>query len=348
MSVETFIHAIPKIDLNVQFEGAVPQELVMLFAEQTDIAGTYKRRRDYDKWVTQFEEPDFSSIDELTREVYGWLRHPDDIARAVYDLGVSFSKQNIHYAEIAIIPSLYNANGLSFPDFLSAISDGADKAERGWNVHINWIFAIPREQPRRADETARWATGATAQRSNVVGLSLIGREDEQPIAQFQKAFSIAEKKALYRQTHVLSGSTKDTFGEMIEYVAPNRITDVWDLLEDGDALSHVVEHDIPVLITPSREIKLGRINSIGEYPIKDLLENGVNVVISSGMSELYKTSLTDEYTALATEAGLGVEDIQTLILNSVRASFQPNSDKEAMMEQFSEAFDTLKAEHLDE
>lgn len=347
MSVETYIHAIPKVDLNVQFEGAVHRELVLMFAEQTDIAGIYKKRREYDKWVAQFKEPDFSNIDTLVREVYGWVRHPEDLERAVYDLGVALHKQNIEYAEISITPSIYNATGLSFPDFLSAITDGADKVLRAWKVQINWIFAIPREQPRRADETARWATGATAQRSNVVGLSLIGREDEQPIAQFQKAFSIAEKKALYRQTHALSGKTGEAFNDLVEYVNPNRLHDVWELLENGDALSYVIEHDIPVIVTPTREVKLGRISSIAEYPVKELLDNGVNLVISSGMSELLNTSLEAEYTALVTQAGLSTHDIETLVLNSVRASFLASSEKEAMLKRFSEAFDTLKSEHLD-
>ncbi|MDQ7034568.1 MAG: hypothetical protein Q9P01_06955 [Anaerolineae bacterium] len=171
-----------------------------------------------------------------------------------------------------------------------------------------WQF--PRDRPRKSDDIARWATSVTAQKGNVVGLTLVGKEDLQPIAQFKKAFNTVEKKGLARITHVLSHPHSDSFQEVVDTVNPSRLTDAWGLLDDPEAVDYVVENEIPVLLTPTREVRLGRISSVAEYPLPQLLDRGVKVVLGSGMPALYETSLNDEYVAAVEQAGVTLDEIQ--------------------------------------
>src|SRR5690606_22028815 len=113
-------------------------------------------------------------------------------------------KQNVKYAEITVNPAIYTDLGMSFQMLMEALNDGADRAERAWGVKLAWIMSMPRERPRKSDDIARWATSATAQKGNVVGMSLVGREDAQPVAQFKKAFSTVEKKNIPRISHAYS------------------------------------------------------------------------------------------------------------------------------------------------
>ena len=215
------------------------------------------------------------------------------------------------------------------------------KENAAWGVDINWILSMPRERPRKSDDIARWATSVTAQKGNVVGMSIVGREDAQPIAQFKKAFATAEKKGLPRITHMFSYPDADSFDGVMEIVMPNRITDAWGVLDDSDAVSYLVEHDIPVIVTPTREVKLGRIKSVAEYPISEMLDNGLNLMIGSGMPAYFETSLTDEYVRLA-EAGVSLAEIQLLIRNSIRASFMPDDTKSDLMVEFEQAIIELQ------
>lgn len=341
MSIEASIRALPKVDLHVQFEGAIAREFILLVAEQTDIPRTYKKAKDYRNILSGFKEPKFNKIDEIARESSSWVRHPEDIARAVYDLAVTYSKQNTRYAEITVNPTVYTDLGMTFQMLMEALNDGADRAYRAWGVKLGWILSMPRERPRKSDDIARWATSVTAAKSNVVGLSLVGREDAQPVAQFKKAFQTAEKKDLARITHMFSYPKSDSFSAVVDVVMPQRITDSWAVLEDSEAVSYLVEHDIPVLVTPSRELKLGRIKSIAEYPIREMLDNGLNLCIGSGMPVLFETSLTDEYLKLA-EGGVTLDEIQLLIRNSIRASFLPNEAKSDLMVEFEQSIIELQ------
>lgn len=341
MSIEVAIRALPKVDLHVQFEGAIAKEFVLLVADQIDIARTYKKARDYRNIMADFKKPKFDKIDEIVRESSSWVRHSEDIARSVYDLAVSYSKQNVKYAEIAVNPAIYTDLGIPFQMLMDALSDGADRAERAWGVKLAWIMSMPRERPRKSDDIARWATSATAQKHNIVALSLSGREDSQPVAQFKKAFQTAMKKELPRVTHMFSYPDADSFEGVRDVVMPQRLTDCWGVLDDSEAVSYLVEHDIPIIVTPTREIKLGRIKSVADYPIREMLDNGLNVSIGSGMPAMYETTVTDEYLKLA-EAGIILEEIQLLIRNGIRASFMPIDDRTDLMVEFEQAIIELQ------
>ena len=348
MSVESFIRAMPKVDIHVQLEGALSRQIVTMIAEQTDAIARYKREKDYHQWLDLYENLNYSRLDEIAREVASWVSHPEDIARGVYDLGVQYSKQNVKYLEVLVIPAIYTDLDLTFQDVINALAEGADKARRGWDVRINWILAMPRERPRKSDDIARWATGASAEKNNVVGLGLVGVEDAQPIAQFRKAFTTAERKGLARLSHAYSSEDAEEFDKVLDVVSPTRLHDVWALLDDEAALRQVTEREIPIVVTPTREVRLGRIDAVAQYPIQQMLDAGVKVLIASGMPTLYGTTIADEYIALVQECGLSIEQIENLALDSVRYSLLDQADKTAMLDDFREQYATLKTEHLAE
>lgn len=347
MSVETFIQAMPKVDLNVQLEGAISKELLLLVAEQTDVVSNYKKVKEFNEWVAKLKQPNFNQIDDIAREVSLWIRHPEDIARAIYELAVNYAKQNIRYAEISIIPALYTDLGMTFQELMEALNDGADRALRAWHVRINWILAIPRDRPRKSDDIARWATSVAAQKGRVVGLSVVGKEDAQPIGQFKKAFTTAEKKDIARITPVYSGgNSPDTFMEVVETVHPTRFIDAWDLLKHEDAIAYVAQHDLPVVMSPSRELRLGRITSLAQFPLRTLLDKGVNVLLATGMPALYNTSLTEDYLAVVNHMGISIDELINISLNSLRAALVLPNEKHALLDEFRAQYQALQTEHL--
>ena len=129
---------------------------------------------------------------------------------------------------------------------------------------------------------------------------------------------------------------------------PTRITDAWGLIDDEQAIDFVVDNQIPVLLTPTREVKLGRIESIAEYPLPELLDKGVKVVLGSGMPALFETSLTDEYVQAVEFAGITIEEIQKIARNGIEVSLMPADEKQAMLAEFEETCAVLREEHLTE
>ncbi len=348
MSIESYIKAMPKVDLDVQLEGSLPKDLLMLIAEQIDVASTYKKRRDYNEWVSLLKDSPYTRFDETARETASWLRYPEDIARGVYEVGLALHKQNVRYAEVSVVPSVFTDTGMSYQQFLKAINDGRDRVQRAWGMRMDWIFSVPRENPRKGDEISRWATSTTGQSGNVIGLGLVGKENAQPVAQFKKAFQTAQKKELPVVTHWHTGVDPEYFEQMLEIAEPVRVTNSWGLVDDEEAMKALVENDIPIVVTPGRELRFGHIRDVANYPFAELLERGIKIILSSGMPTMYGSSLVNEYLMVVQDGGLSLAQLREIASNAVEYSLLPDLEKADMYSQFQQEYIDLEAEHLEQ
>jgi adenosine deaminase len=345
MSIENYIFAMPKAELNVYLEGAVRNSTWMMIAEQNEIPAESK---EYNAWVQSLDDPDYGQLDELVQGITEWLRYPEDLTRLVYDLGVSLSKQNVKYAEVSVNVALFMQASLTFDEFLSALNDGRDRAERGWGIRIRWILTVPRSQPRQADEILRWATSATGKRGGVVAFGLIGDEDAQPVGQFERAFNAAQKKDVPRV--VQAGTARGAEGvlEALQQLNASRIVDGWGVADAPDAIKMLDEQDIPLVVSMGRALCHGWVKEYKAYPLQHLFDQNIKLVISADMPNLYKTELSDEYLAAVEHCGLSLEELDELAINALRVSYLPEEDKAAMIADFKKAYNQLRAEHIGE
>jgi aminodeoxyfutalosine deaminase len=343
MSIESFIRAMPKAELNVQLEGAVRKAAWLKMAERNEIPAAIKK---FDDWVALLDNPNYATLDELLQTLRGWMLYPDDLTRIVYDVGVALSRQNIKYAEVSVSPILLMLAGMAFDDFLAALNDGRDRAERGWGIRMTWILTVPRDQPRRADDILRWATSVTGRRGEVVAFGLTGKEDLQPIGQFERAFASAQKKDCPRV--VQAGDVMEAEGvlEALEMLTPTRIVDGRGIADAPDALKKLVEQGIPVAISMGRALCHGWFKSYDKYPLQRLHDEGIRLIIGVAMPSIYKTDLNDEYLAAVEHCQLGLDELEEIALNAVKFSYMPEEEQTAMIAEFEAAYAQLRDEHI--
>lgn len=344
MSVHEFIKAIPKVELNVQLTGALQKETLLMVAHQNGVPGELKH---FDSWVELLDEPDYTRLDEIAEVTGKWVKYEEDIAHVVYDLGVNLSKQNIRYAEVAVAPSYFmETDGMGIEVLIDALNDGRDRALRGWGVDMAWIFCIPRDNPRSGDDVARWATGATARKGNVVGLGLIGQEDAQPVGQFRRAFMTVRKKELETVAHAGSNIGVDAIPPALEELEPNRLTDSWGLHEADELVKQLADDKLPIVVSLSRAVALGYIDQVSDYPLQTLFDSNLNIMLSSGMPSLYKSTLTEEYIMAHEECGLEIDEIVELIKRSIEYSFMDDDKKADILATFDDEVQAARDKYL--
>lgn len=345
MTLESYIRAIPKVDVHIHFEGALKPELIERAADQNDIASTM-RGREYREWMELLKKPDIKKLDDMARTYASWLKYPEDLSRAVYEVGLHLHRQNIRYAEVHVNPAIYTDGGMTFEKFLDAINDGRDRVLRGWQVRMDWVLTIPRERPRKGDDISRWVTSATARKGNVIAMGVVGREDLATADQFAKAYSVVEKRDIPTVATARSSTINpEPIRTILHEMNPKRVVDLWNFTTEPDVIAELAERQLPVVVTPTRELRYHRISSIAEYPLR-LLMDQLTLAIGSGMPMFYRTTLTDELLALAQQHALTPDDVETLVLNGVLASFLAPENKAAMLSDFQAQFAALRQQHL--
>lgn len=343
MSIESYVHAMPKVELYLQLEGAVNKDTLLLIADQNDVASSIKRFSD---WIKLLDEVDFHRLSEIIQVTGQWIQEPEDLTRIVYDAGVNLAKQNVRYAEICINPTLYMQSGLTFESVMEALIDGQDRVLRGWGVRIAWILSMPRDEPRRGDEIARWATSVAARKAGIVGLGLTGPENAQPAGQFERAFRTADKKGLPQAAQAGDTSGAEGVLEVLNTLEPTRMMDGWGAADAPDVLQKLTADDIPLNISMARALCLGWVARYADYPLQHLYDADVKLVLGAGMPSFYKSTLNDEYVAAVEHCGFSVEELEEIALNAIRYSFLPPEEKEAMLTEFEQAYAQLRTEHI--
>lgn len=342
MSVENFIRALPKADLGLQFEGTIPQKALLMVADHND----KKAEKGYQSVERALKDPEYSKLPDLIQALSHWIEFPDDLTRLVYEIGVALSKQNVRYAEISVNPLLYIAQGMGFEKFIEAMWDGADRARRGWQVQLQWVLNVPRDDPRRSDEISRWAMSATGRKNGVIAIGLAGREEVQPASVFERAFRNLEKKEFPRVIHAGDSLGSEGLQDTLEHINPSRLLGAWGAADNAPVLERLSNDKITLAAYLTREMRVGRIEAYNEYPLRALLDAGVPVTLSAGMPEFYKTTTADEYIQAVEAELLTVDDVVEMTLNSVRYSLQSAESKAAMLSEFAAEIDRLREEHL--
>lgn len=345
MSIEEFVHAMPKAELHVHLEGAMHKDRLLLIAEQNEVASEIK---DFEEWVGLLEEPDYSRLREIVAATCQWLKHPDDLAHVTYELGVALAKQNVRYAEVHVNPAHFTEDDWTFEDMIQALNDGRDRAERGWNVQMRWVLTIGRDQPRYADDMVRRAGLASGQATGIVGVDLDGPEGAQPLGQFERAFRTAARKDVIASVH--AGDQLGAAGilDALNELAPNRLIDGWGTAESEEVAARLAGDNIPLIVCLAQALKEGWIDNYDAYPLRKLYGDGVPIVLSTAMPSFYGNSLSDEYQIAIEQCGLELEELEEVALNAVRASRLTGEEKAAMVTEFKQEYDRLRESHIAE
>lgn len=343
MSVASYFQALPKAEIHIQFEGALPTASLLGIADRNDIAESLKH---FNEWVKLLEQPDPKRYADIIRVTSAWFQHGEDLTRAVYDLGTWLAKQHVRYAEVMVNPSLYSEVPAQIESFFAALNDGRDRAKRAWGIHMVWILVAPREDSRRADDYARWVTTAVAKRAGVVALALSGREEVAGLAQFERAFRAVEKKEIPRVARAGEIAGAAGVRQAVQTLVPNRVLDGWGIADSPEALNDFREQEITLALSLTRAVRLGWVPSISQYPLRRLYEENISFVVGTDMPGLYKNTLNGELLALVDALDFAPEQAEDIALNAVRASFLPEDDKTALLTQFTDEIAALRAEHL--
>lgn len=340
MTMKDFLQAAPKAELGVRLEGAMNPATLQTIANQNDIPLTTRHFREL---MAQIQKPELKRADELARVASTWISTPLELARIAYDAATGLWKSGVLYAEILVNPGLYDGMGLRLDDLFAALNDGRDRAQRAWGIQVQWLLTIPRDEPRRADDAARYAASATGKKAGVVGLALLGNEDVQPAGQFERAFRSAEKHEVARVVQTDGAGGAEGLAATFEALHPNRLIGGWELWSSPDLLNRSAAESIGVLAGIARGLKSGRLAKPSDYPLRALLDAGVPVTLSVDAPSHLGVALADGYLAVLEDGSVTIEDVTAMLLNGVRLSFLDEADKQALETRFVAALEAAKA-----
>ena len=349
MSVESYLRAAPKAELHVHLEGSIQPATLLELARRNgvDLPAT-----DVDGLRRWFVYRDFPHFIEIYTAISRCLRAAEDYELIVVELATELARQNCRYAEVTFSPSTHAAYGVSQEQWWRGLVTGRRRARKEHGVELRWVFDIvrnvegPEENRRRADYTV--AVAIEGMGDGVVALGLGGNEVGYPAERFRAEFERAIAAGLKSDPHAGETVGPVSIWRAIRVLHADRLGHGVRAVEDPDLVAYLVEHRIPIEVSPTSNVRLGVSPSLEAHPFRSLREAGVVATVNSDDPPLFNGTLNDDVVALHNNMGMPVDDIDAVLLDAVRVSFAPDAERATREVRYAEEMAVLRLAHLGE
>lgn len=319
---------IPKIELHCHLDGSVrPETMYELLIQQGENLETNDINK-FEKLVSIREECD-SLIQYLKKFSYPLkvMQKQENIERITYELLEDLSKQNVKYVEIRFAPFLHMNDGLTFDEVVEGVLKGMNRAKKGFNILSNAILICMRHES--CDNSLKVVEyGEKYLGKGVVAVDLAGNEQDFPPEIHKDAFDLAYNMGYNITIHAGETGIVENIPKSIELLHAKRIGHGIAAIKDSKVMELLKEKNIFLEMCPTSNLQTKAVDSIENYPVKKYLEMGIGVTINTDNTTVSNTSLHKEYELLINEMKLSINDILTIIDNSIEAAFISKEEKE--------------------
>lgn len=318
---------LPKVELHLHLEGAIPLDALWQLIQKY---GGDPSVPTLEALKQRFVYRDFKHFIDTWVWKNNFLRHYEDFTIIAEAVARNMARQNIRYAEVFFSPPDFARHGLETQGLAQAIRTGLNRVSE---VEIALIPDVVRDfGPERAARTVEEA--AEVKELGVIGIGLGGSEDAYPPEPFAPIFERARQLGLHTTAHAGEAAGAGSIWGAIRSLKVERIGHGTHAEEDEALLAYFAEHNIPLEMCPISNVRTGSVDSLADHPIRRYFERGLLVTVNTDDPMMFGNSLAEEYQALAQVLGFSREDIRALILQAIRASWQSDDEKQALIAAF--------------
>lgn len=155
-------------------------------------------------------------------------------------------------------------------------------------------------------------------REEFYSIDLYGDELAQPIEKFQSIYKKAKNQALKLKAHIGEWGTTEDVRKGIELLGLDEIQHGIAAVHSQDVIRYLCDNHIRLNLTPTSNIKLGRVGNLSEHPIRKLYHSGVDVTINSDDVLIFDSDVSKEYLRLFEAGTLTAEELDDIRVNGLR------------------------------
>jgi adenosine deaminase len=330
------IEKLPKTDLHVHLDGSLRLSTILELGEHE---GVDLPARDAEglRAVMHLGENCGSLVEylkafDVTLRV---MQTEDALRRIAYELAEDAARENVRYMEVRYAPMLHTRRGLKLTTVVESVLEGLREAQEKHGIESNVIICGIRNVS--AEHSLEMAELAVAYKGRgVVGFDLAGAEYDHPAKHHRAAFQLVRDNNINVTIHAGEAYGPESIAQAIHVCGAPRIGHGCRLRENGDLLHYVNDHRIPLECCPSSNVQTGAIRNLETHPLKLYKDLGLRVTVNTDNRLITDTTVSKELWLCHTRLGLGLRDIQQIVLNGFKSAFMPFHVKQQFLRRASE------------
>jgi adenosine deaminase len=315
--------AIPKVELHVHLEGAIPLPALFELVRKYDsgAAGSLGELE------ARFRYRDFPHFIETWVWKNAFLRELDDFAFIAEAAARGLREQHVLYAEAFCSPPDFAARGLAVGSIVETIRRGLDRVP---GIVVNLVADLVRDfGPERAGRTLDALAEVTG--AGVIGIGIGGSEHEFPPAPFAEVFERARGLGFRTSAHAGEAAGPSSVRAALEALRVDRIGHGTRAAEDPALVEVLAARQVPLELCPISNVRTGVVPDLAAHPIRAFFERGLLATVNTDDPAMFDTSLAGEYRELARVHGFTRAEICRLVENAARASWLAEGAKAELL-----------------
>jgi adenosine deaminase len=338
--LDSFIKRMPKVELHLHLEGSVAPRTLLELARRN---GVEIPARDVAGVEQLFNYGDFGEFLTVYMALARAIIYGEDFEQLAYELGVSLAEQNIVYAEVMLSPMQHVLRGVDMHEAIAGAAAGFARVERELGV----VTRMALDYGRQYGIERAWPVLETAMQTmhyGVVAWSIGGNEIGHPPEPFVDVFARARSAGLHLMAHAGEVVGPQSVWGAVDVLQVERLGHGIRSIDDPALLSHLHRRRVALDVCPSSNLCTGAALSWEQHPLRRLYDSGVLVTINTDDPTFFQTTLIEEYRRIVRYFGFTVDDICTLVLNGVRASFLNEDARRTLFQRVESDLHRLRAE----
>lgn len=318
--VYKFINGIPKAELHLHLEGAIPWPIVRANSN-------FPLPSIPQWWQTDFR---FKSFDEFSNGALGicyannfdTLEKYNSVASQVFN---GLEQQNIRYVEISFGLTGPCQLGLPIPDVVAAIKDAAPAS-----LDVRVIAAFSREHDL---ENLDQLSTLVLNLPQLDGIDIYGNEAVQDVSAFVDVYGKANQRGLLTKAHAGEFGDALSVDRTLNLLAPlQRIEHGTRAAEDEKLLTRLLNEDVVLDLCPVSNVKLQVVKDIVSHPIRRLYDFGIPVTVSTDDPTVFGLTLTEELLLLIHHSVFSPIEIAQMQINAFKAARMTEEKRNSLIQ----------------
>jgi adenosine deaminase len=341
-SLAEALEHLPKVELHCHIEGTMRPATVMELARAhgvllpTDDVTQLYRYGSLDEFLTIFW---------LVQSV---LQSPCDWARLAYESVTDAAAHGRVYAESFFTPARHLAAGQRLSDIIAGLDEGLSAAEAETDSRCMLIADIdkafgPRPAVEMVDELVELRRAGAQGADRVLGVGMDSTELGVDPVIFHEAFAAAGRGGLRRTGHQGEVTGPESIAACVDVLGVERVDHGLSIIDDQALVQRFVSERIPLTVCPNSNIRIANAFSrLEDHPYATMRAAGMLATLNTDDPALTDLDLGYEYRSVAEAFGWGFDDMVSVSLDGVEATWLSDDDKRVLRNQVKAAAAELR------
>ncbi|AQG98004.1 adenosine deaminase [Burkholderia sp. KK1] len=319
----------PKAELHIHIEGSLEPELIFELAKRNNVKLAYDS---IDALRAAYAFTDLQSFLDIYYAGASVLLTEQDF----YDMTMAYVERaladHVAHTEIFFDPQTHTERGVPIETVVAGIDAAlAEGEKRGLSSKLILCFLrhLSEEDALATYESALPLFDTYSHR--LIGVGLDSSERGHPPSKFERVFAKARERGLKLVAHAGEEGPPSYVYEALDLLKVDRVDHGVRSIEDAALVARLADERIALTVCPLSNLKLCVFDDMTKHTLKDLLDQGVAVMINSDDPAYFGGYVNANYFAIVDALKLTDHEVYTLLRNSLEASFVTEAERDGMI-----------------